>query len=1014
MSDVIERLNSELSARYVVERELGSGGMATVFLANDLKHNRKVAIKVLRPDLAATLGADRFLNEIETAARLSHPHILPLHDSGEADGLLYYVMPYVEGESLRDRLSRERSIPVEEALEIVREIGSALSYAHSRGVVHRDIKPANVLFSGGHAVVADFGIAKAITASGGVGLTQAGIAVGTPTYMSPEQVVGSEDVDGRSDLYSLACVLYEMLSGDPPFDGPTAQAILAKRFSDPIPKLTDVPRRLPAKVEKTLTRAFAQEPADRFATVTEFVTALRAAPVSGEPIAQRIGVFGVVGLYLLASIVILGVARFLMVQLGLPDWVMPGVAVLLAVGLGAVALMALAERSVVRVPRWLTWRAVARSGAVGFGGWATVVVVYMAMRLLGIGPVGTLVASGILDREERIIIAEFQNRTGDTLLTTAISEALRIDLAESPVVTVVEPAYLSQVLVRMERSPDERLDGELAREVAVRDGIKAVLTGEVNVLGRGIVISARLVEANSGEILAAVRETSASTDDVIPALDRLSEKLRGRIGESLKTIRGSEPLEQVTTASLQALQRYSLALRAIDQGDPLRGRSLLQEAIALDSAFAMAYRKLGIVPLDRAQQVEVLTKAFEYRTRLTDRERYLTEGTYYSSVLNDSERAITAYRNALDIAPDDFTALNNLAGQYLAARDYVRAEEMFARGLELDSLSPTSYQNTMVAQVALGKTDEARTTLERFEERLPNHPMLPVLAATLATVEGDYQAAEAAARDLAAAAKGNAVARLNANSLLAGVALLQGRLAEAERRSADASADAEAIGVPGVSLSNALQFGFFDVWFREDPERGVRRVKDALARYPLENIEPLNRPYLGLAQFYAVAGRPDDARQVLGEFEAAIEPELRRAIEPSYHALLGLVALAEDRSSDAIREFRLADEGACSMCILPFLGMAYDQAGEVDSVLAIYERYLTTPWLGRINQDILSMAMVYERLGNLYAARGDRDRATDYYDSLIRLWEDADQQLQPRVAAARRAIVELSPDRPRR
>jgi serine/threonine protein kinase len=223
-ASILEHLRAALADRYRIQRELGRGGMGTVFLAEDLKHHRRVAIKVLEPGLAAALGRERFLREIETVARLSHPHILPLHDSGEADGLLYYVMPYVEGESLQVRLSREKQLPLEDALKIAREVADALAYAHGHGVVHRDIKPGNILLQGGHAVVADFGLARVIASAvdpaaptGAGTLTAAGSALGTPAYMSPEQAAGSKDVDGRSDLYSLGCVLYEMLTGQPPF-----------------------------------------------------------------------------------------------------------------------------------------------------------------------------------------------------------------------------------------------------------------------------------------------------------------------------------------------------------------------------------------------------------------------------------------------------------------------------------------------------------------------------------------------------------------------------------------------------------------------------------------------------------------------------------------------------------------------------------------------------------------------------------------------------------------------------
>lgn len=275
MSELIDSLRAALADRYAVERELGRGGMATVFLAEDRKHRRSVAIKVLHADLAAALGEERFLREIEIAARLQHPHILPLYDSGSAAGILYYVMPYVEGESLRDRLTREKQLALEDALRIATEVAGALAYAHSHGIVHRDIKPENILLSGGTAVVADFGIARAVSAAGeGQHLTQTGTVIGTPAYMSPEQSTASVEIDGRSDQYSLACVVYEMLVGEPPFTGPTAQAIIARHSMDLVSPPSIVRSTIPDAVEGAILRALAKVPADRYSTTALFAEAL--------------------------------------------------------------------------------------------------------------------------------------------------------------------------------------------------------------------------------------------------------------------------------------------------------------------------------------------------------------------------------------------------------------------------------------------------------------------------------------------------------------------------------------------------------------------------------------------------------------------------------------------------------------------------------------------------------------------------------------------------------------------
>ena len=271
MTEITQHLSTALTDRYKLERHLGEGGMATVYLAEDLKHHRKVALKVLRPELAAVLGTERFLREITTTANLRHPHILPLYDSGEADELLFYVMPYVEGETLRDLLDREKQLPLDDAFQITREVADALSYAHARGVIHRDIKPENILLESGHAVVADFGIARAVSAASGEQLTQTGMAVGTPAYMSPEQASGSEDVDGRSDLYALGCVLYEMLAGQPPFSGPSLQAVLAKRLTEVAPEISTIRPDVPARVSGVVRTLLAREPEDRYATAEELV-----------------------------------------------------------------------------------------------------------------------------------------------------------------------------------------------------------------------------------------------------------------------------------------------------------------------------------------------------------------------------------------------------------------------------------------------------------------------------------------------------------------------------------------------------------------------------------------------------------------------------------------------------------------------------------------------------------------------------------------------------------------------
>ena len=287
MSVALERLREALAERYHIDRELGRGGMAVVFLAEDRKLHRQVAVKVLNPDLAAMVGAERFLREIEIAARLTHPHILPLYDSGEAGGYLFYVMAYVQGESLRSRLEREKQLPVADAIGIARQVAAALAYAHDRDIVHRDIKPENILLQAGEALVTDFGVARAVTEAGAERLTSSGVAIGTPTYMSPEQASGEANLDGRSDTYSLACVLYETLLGEPPFTGATPQTITARKLTQQVPSVRSVRETVPASIDDAIHKALATVPADRYATTQQFADALTVPSPWAAPSARR-------------------------------------------------------------------------------------------------------------------------------------------------------------------------------------------------------------------------------------------------------------------------------------------------------------------------------------------------------------------------------------------------------------------------------------------------------------------------------------------------------------------------------------------------------------------------------------------------------------------------------------------------------------------------------------------------------------------------------------------------------
>jgi tetratricopeptide (TPR) repeat protein len=639
------------------------------------------------------------------------------------------------------------------------------------------------------------------------------------------------------------------------------------------------------------------------------------------------------------------------------------------------------------------------------------------MRVLGIGPVGSLVAKGVLDEGERIILADFENLTADTTLAIVVTEALRIDLDQSPLIRIADHQYVAGVLQRMGSAADASVDAELAREMAIREGLKAIITGEVGAVGGGYMLSAEIVMAETGEPLVGFRETAKNDESLLDAIDKLSKKLRERTGESLKSISANEPLAKVTTSSLDGLRKYTLARRSYYVvGDEAKALSLLEEAIALDSSFAAAWAVTGVILTnrfgERARAVEALTKAYELRDRMGDRERYMDSGLYWDYVMGEPDKAITAYRSLLDIYPDDSPALNNLANMYYDLREWERAEEMYRRSIEVDdSANIIPFVNIIQVQFFQGKYDEARASHETMKRWFPGHPWNGSYGAALASARGDYVEAEAQVLALREAQKESPRWRASTSWGLSNLAYVQGKLADGERHRRDAMEANEDRGFAQGYVTTAVNIALMDVAFRGDIPRGMQTVDAALSKYPLDSMAPLDRPYLGLANLYSYGAMPERAVAMMQEYEE-IDPDLRRENEPSHHMAKGILAEAEGRFDDAIDELRAWDAGTdCQVCALAELGRAYLAAGEVDSALAVSERYVETPHLWRAYWDGIYLASTYERLGALYEQRGDAQKAIYYSGKLIDLWEDADPELLPRVEAARRAIAALSSDR---
>ncbi|MGH7539678.1 MAG: tetratricopeptide repeat protein, partial [Gemmatimonadota bacterium] len=661
--------------------------------------------------------------------------------------------------------------------------------------------------------------------------------------------------------------------------------------------------------------------------------------------------------------------------------------------------------------RVLTWRNALLGGAGAFALLGIATAGYMAMRTLGIGPAATLVAKGVIDERAPILVADFEG--ADEELANAATDAFRIDLGQSRVVSVVEPTEIAEVLRRMSREPDAPLDLELAREVAVREGIPVVVAGDVRRAGDAYVVSARLVQPEAGDVLVSDRRTAAGETGVLEAIDALSKRLRERIGESLRDLNREEPLERVTTPSLAALQKYSIALRAYDlTGDEDRAIALLEEAVALDSGFAMAWRKLGTIlsnrAVDRARSVEALTHAFEHRDRLTQRERYQVEGIYHFQLGLDVPRAITSYENLLELDPADPYALNNLGVLYGYLRDHERAQAFYERAIAADSTSSLSYTNAAQERFARGDAAGARRMLDLFGARFPANPNAPEFQALLASAQRRYEEAERHARELLESQAASPFWTGVARSYLAAYAAIGGRVAEARRLLEENLTESEAAGRGVVFLLTAVDLAGIQARTVGD-EAALETLDAALERVPLDGIPPANRPYPRLATVYAWAGRPERARALLDEMDEVVEPRIRsRQAHVQYDAAQAYVATLEGRYSEAIDFARRADRGFCTVCGVQSLAQAYDAAGEADSAIVMYERYVETPWIYRsVALDQFVLAPIHERLGQLYEARGDLESAAKHYAAFVELWAEADEALQPRVRAAQERLQEI-------
>ena len=963
----------QIGARYLVHEALGAGGTAVVYRAHDPTTRRDVAVKILHEHLASQAGRERFLREVRIAANLLHPNILPLYDAGQDENLVFYVMPLVQGGSLRQRIQTHGRLAPDAARRVLQEVAGALAFAHAQGVVHRDIKPDNVLLAeDGRAIVADFGIAKALSASEPAlptfAQTLSGMAIGTPAYMAPEQVLGDVNVDASADVYAFGAMAYELLTGQPPFTGRSGHEIAARHLSDtPVPVSTLVPDADPvlaALIMQCLRKARDERPTA--AAVAEAITQHTPLPSPASTGAASATSSG-------------PIAPATTPTKEQPWWRSP---VVVMVALGALVVAT------------AMWRMFSRDA-------------------------DPEVAARAASRTP-FVLAAFDAPDGDSVLATMFADAVRAALSQSSTIEVLSDRRMASALRRMRADPRAPFDITRARELALREGVSAVISG--GVVGNpetGFQLTLRAVAADSGEDVAHVTLAMRDASMLLNVADTLVRQLRVALGEGQAVVARSTPLPRVTTASIAALRKYSEAHALLQQGERSpRTVGLLQEAIALDTNFAMAYvllvRAHGGDVL-RSVAASALTEAYRRRDILPPAEAAFVAAQYFDlGIGGDADAAERYYREAMAYG-DTGSVRNALATLRLTRGNYAGASQVLQASESRDSLDADETA-ILIAALAMQERDaEAEGRLAQATRQGLASPRLLALQPTLPWFRGDYEGAERVAqaqRDQPDPASrymglmsGNAIASTRgkfrrADSL--------GTAFDAMQGGAASRAELEDAAAEAIIIARVLN----------DPDSALAHVEAARRRHPLDKLPQVDRPFYPLALAYAFAGRPILAGAMIDSLEHLRDTTVRRGMAsllPPLRAIVATAAGAPDSALTLLRQTRRQAAGVGEYRLDAITADAHFAATRFDSAAVYYERYIRarTPDKMYGTSDPVWLASALWRLGECYETMADRPRAIAAYEQLLRLWEGADTQVAARAAELRARINRLRALTPR-